>query len=637
MNEKKKQQLIQVLYNASEPMTSASLASAIQVSKRSIISYIQAINHDFHNCIHSSHNGYMLDRSNASKVMNSASSTIPQSNEERVVFILHQLLTKDNIDVFDLCDCMFISFATLQTVLKKVKRKIAVFDLQLVTSDNKVMIQGSEKNKRKLLSATLYNESNVNFLNLDTIQHTFSNIDIEFIRQTICDTLNQFHYFINDYSLINLVLHVTITIERIRHHSAIADQIPTEEIPLKDSQIALQIARKLEDAYQIRFSSLDIDELTILLEARTTSFDYANFTINDINKFIGEDCMKLVQALIHHMEVYYSIDLSEQEFFIRFALHIKNLLIRTQHNYPSKNPLAEEIRMNCPLIYDAAVAQASIIKEFTGLTISEDEIAYIAFHLGSTIETQKRFHDQVKIILYCPSYYNMDTQLVKQLTTAFSDSILITDILTEERKLEQAQHKADFLLTMVPVNMYLSIPVYRINFFLTEKNMKDIQQLIYKINNQKRSKIFKQHLAELIRPELFIKLKQASTKEEIIHQMVENLIRHGYANEDLEEEILARESLSSTSFHNIAIPHSMKQNAKKTGICVLICDEAIPWSNTKVHLVLMLCFNRNERLIFNEIFEPLTEILNHPQFLKQVFQVHDAQSFIELLGKLLDS
>ena len=59
------------------------------------------------------------------------------------------------------------------------------------------------------------------------------------------------------------------------------------------------------------------------------------------------------------------------------------------------------------LIYDISVSLAATIKEKTGISINDDEIAYIAFHLGSALEAQKSLTEKITVALYCPSYYDM--------------------------------------------------------------------------------------------------------------------------------------------------------------------------------------------------------------------------------------
>ena len=84
--------------------------------------------------------------------------------------------------------------------------------------------------------------------------------------------------------------------------------------------------------------------------------------------------------------------------------------MRVQNRSFCKNPLVSEIRQSCPLIYDVSVQLSGIIREKTGITLDEDEIAYITLHLGGALETQKELANRVPAVLYCPSYYNNGQQ-----------------------------------------------------------------------------------------------------------------------------------------------------------------------------------------------------------------------------------
>lgn len=77
-------------------------------------------------------------------------------------------------------------------------------------------MSGLEENKRRLLSPILYDESNANFANLGTIRMTLPEIGIGLIKNVLSEVFNQFHYFVSDYPLINLVLYITITIDRVQ-------------------------------------------------------------------------------------------------------------------------------------------------------------------------------------------------------------------------------------------------------------------------------------------------------------------------------------------------------------------------------------------------------------------------------------
>ena len=66
----------------------------------------------------------------------------------------------------------------MYAVLPRIRKQLEGFDLTLHMASDIMEIKGLEKNKRKLLSQLLYHESNENFVNLETIQSAFPDIDV---------------------------------------------------------------------------------------------------------------------------------------------------------------------------------------------------------------------------------------------------------------------------------------------------------------------------------------------------------------------------------------------------------------------------------------------------------------------------
>lgn len=48
-----------------------------------------------------------------------------------------------------------------------------------------------------------------------------------------------------------------------------------------------------------------------------------------------------------------------------------------------------------------------------------------------------------------------------------------------------------------------------------------------------------------------------------------------------------------------------------------------------------MCFNKNERYIFNEIYDPITMILSEPENVKKILHAKDYEDFIQLMVSLL--
>lgn len=629
--------LIRILSDYTDFVTAANLAANMDVSTRSIKSYIQEINSSYPEAIESSREGYRIKKQIAQKILDETGTHIPQSSQERIVYIINSLIKSGaSVNAYDLCDEMFISYSTIKNDLQAVKSKLGKFDLQLVNNHDNLSVTGLEKNKRRLLSSILYDESNVNFVNLETIQNIFPEIDIELIKNILLEVFDQFHYFVNDYSLINLVLHITIAIDRIRNCNINTENICSmPPISSHEYELARSIVHRLESDFNIEYNQSEVYELALLLISRATAIDYKSITVSNLEDFISKDCFELVNEMIFMVNSYYYIDLTEPEFLIRFALHIRNLLQRSKNNYFSRNPLTEEIKTSCPLIYDVSVCLSSIIKERTGISINDDEIAYIAFHLGSTLEAQKSLSEKVTAVLYCPSYYNTNVKLTNTINRHFSTELLIMSILTDERELEKTS-RIDLVLSTVPLNSVIQFPLIQISPFFTEKDVQTVRRQLADIKIEKRRKQFQEYLEYLIIPEFFEKRSDLTDYRDIIHHMVGKMTALGYVDEDFEEDIYAREHLSTTAFQDFAIPHAMKMRAHKTGINVLISESPIKWNEKRVHIVLMLCFNREERYIFNEIFEPLTIVLSSRENIKRLVQAGDYQEFIGMLVNFIE-
>ena len=223
------------------------------------------------------------------------------------------------------------------------------------------------------------------------------------------------------------------------------------------------------------------------------------------------------------------------------------------------------------LIYDDAVACSSIIKEWTGISINDDEISYIAFHLGSTLETQKALASKLSAVIYCPTYYIMGNRLLQTISSRLDTELLIANVITEESELDKIT-TPDMIICTVPFNRALVTPFVQVQPFLMESDVAAIRQKIDEIRAAKKRETFTAYLRQIILPDFFERGKGFGGREEAIHYLCEKLREKGYVGEHFESEVLEREKMSSTGFQNFAIPHSMRMKANKTGMYLYLCD-----------------------------------------------------------------
>lgn len=627
--------LIRCLCEEQEWITASSLSNKLNVSLRSIKNYVADICVLEPDLIESSRHGYKVDRKKAYKVFSDIDSGIPQTSIERVNYIIHKLIKGDRfthykINIYDLSEEICVSSATLKIDIQKAKRKCNTFDLTLNSIGDYISLDGLEKNKRKLLSSIMFDETKENFMNIKTIQNAFMDYDLEYIQEMISTTLKDHHYFINDYSLMNLVLHVTIAIDRM-NNNYIYPHSDENLIEVKNHEYELskEIAKNLEDHFHITYNENEINELSLLLISSTTNLDYSNTNILDLEKTVGKQCVDLTKKLIANLNAFYYVDLSDSEFLTRFTLHIKNLLIRADNNQFSRNPLTESIKSSCPMIYDCAVSMSNDLREYMGITINDDEIAYIAFHIGGALENQKNLNNKVSCIILYPQYYNMNIMMTEKLNNDFKDRILIKNVITSENDLQGIQ--ADLIISTIQITTYTSIPSLIISPFITHADRDAIYHKLGEVTTMKKNRIFKEHLNKIFQADFFEKNTVYESKDEVIQHICDKMQRYGYVDENFIHEINDREAMSSTSFHNIAIPHSMKMRSNKTGMYIILSEKGMRWDNNIVNIILLLSINRDERKIFHEIFDSLTTILIDESNVRKVVQANTYEEFINII------
>lgn len=634
---KKYAQLIQAL-SENELLTAVTISQILNVSIRTVKSYIKNINEEHPNLILSSRKGYSLNRDIAASFSkeDKQNFTLPQSAEERQNYIIIRILSSTvPINIFDLSEELFISYSTIQLDLAKIKRFLSKFDLSLILKKNILSINGKEKNKRKLISNILYEQSNIDFMNYSSIQSLFPDIDIAFLKSQTETLLKKYHYFVNDYSLINFILHLSISIDRIKYQSTntvLNEGTPT--IPATILEICKELVTGIEKKFHVHFSSLEIYELAILLMSRSTNVSYQSLNEIDVQLYIGEDVQQLVSIILQQLKDLYFIEFDKNsDFILRLSLHIKNLLIRARNNYLSKNPLVDSIKIQSPLIYDISVTVASAIQKQTHLYINDDEIAYIAFHLGSLIDTQRQLYNSITAILYCPDYYQTAHSLAAKISKKFAQRIFIKDIVNDEALLSEFP-TVDLIVTTVPINKSLSQLVLDISFFFNYRDQEKLSHILDKLDMQSKQQEFEELIREFLTPDLFEVSSDLSDSSSVIHHMVNTLTHKHYVNEDFEQKIIERENLSSTAFDHFAIPHSMTMEAQRTGMSVLINPNSINWNEKKVRMVIMLCFSPDERSLFQEIFEPLTNILTNPIHFEKIIKSQNYEEFVNNLVAL---
>lgn len=608
-------ELISILLDHGEWMTACSLASKLNVSARSVKNYIAEINVNAKGLIASSRKGYLIDTAKAKPLLDESNVKIPQTSRERVNYIITKILANDTLDdrktdLYQLAEEIFVSFETIKKDMVKVKRKLMEFDLYISSVHSCVTLEGRELDKRKILSNILYEEFNTHVMSFKIIEKVFPGYNLKLLQSIIIEQCKQYHYFINEYALLNLVLDIIIGIDRIKKERTFGkSRTEGKRFGIREQELARDIAAKIEENFHISYSSVEQEELTIILLSHLMKLDFVTLSNEKIKAIVGKDCLRIVDEVRSLLKNTYFIDADNQDFITKFTLHIKNLLVRLENGYTAKNPLLDHIKNTCPLIFECALEVADKIREITNYDLKEDEIAYIALHVGANLENQKSKRKSISCIILFPQYYDFSNIMMEKLRQRYRERMEIKTVITSVDQLHGAD-KVDLLISTIPVLETVEEEFVRVTPFLSDRDFEDIEDKVQKVSLRKKKARLKKHLIQISNPRFFYKNVDFSNKEEAIRFMAAIMEKEGYVESSYYSEVFHRENQASTAFEHIAVPHSMEMNAKKTGMFVLLNEKKpIEWDKHLISIVLMFAVNRDERAIFHDVYDKLVVLL----------------------------
>ena len=628
---RKQEELINYLYTHNEKVTANILSKALNLSIRTIKSYIAELNMNYPSLISSSNRGYVIDKVKANSLLQ-YKDDIPQDYESRCIYIIKKTLLEkqDYIDIFDLCEELFISYSTLKKDIYKMNTSFANFKITFSSENNKLHVGGSEQNKRKLISHVMSEEVSGNFLNLTLLQESFPDYDLDDACTLIKDICKQHHYYLNDFSCVNFILHVTIMVSRINHGNHIINNNELIQVTNKnDEKIAKELCLALEQVFNVSFNSSEILEIYILFK---NNANYINDENENVSLLVSDELIQITKNIIKNVDEHFFINLDSDNFITPFMLHLKNLKNRLIKNNLLKNPMLDSIKISCPTIYDISTFIAYQLTLSFHENVNEDEIAFIALHVGTEIERQKKEETKVSCLLLCPEYLNITSTLHKKIMMDFGDQLTIQKSISFENEI--LGNNFDLLITTVPVlesTNYFTVllPPFPMSY---EKNK--ILDAIIRIENTKKSQILTNNLNFYFNEKLFYSMNEDISKSAVINELAERMINLGYVEENFKEEIWKRETASSTAFMNIAIPHPMKMSAYKTSIGVVISHKGIDWGNQHfVNVVFMIAFNKIDNKHFHALYESLVLLFNEPIVISEIKKCKNFNDFKDIVIK----
>ncbi|RGF60435.1 PRD domain-containing protein [Coprobacillus sp. AF36-10BH] len=587
------EKIIKIILSNNNLIKSKDIAIYMNLSERTVRNSIRQLNESYENFISKKKDGYHInDISFAQKLVNSHAK-FDLTQKQREEYLLKILLKDNYLDYFDIAEKLYVSEHTIESDLSKLKKNIKEYHLELFKHKSNYTLIGQEEDKRKLFSNLIYdNSQGLTNDYLDTLNQDY---DINAITSIVKSILLKNNLRYNAFTLNNLVVHIVVYIERLSLNNTTKLEYDEVDTLSSEYQAAIELTHWIEENFFFKIADNEIRYLTLILKSKTakTQLDTLQKEMN--TNFI--DFISLTSEIIDRINEEYVLNIKDENFFSRLLLHICELNKRVELHRLAKNPFSLQMKLSYPFIYEIGVFISNILLKY-GLVLNDDEITYLAFHVGSYIE-ENRSSKLVNIALFIPKYLNIqqinENRLKEQL-----NSIAHIECIDDLKVINQY----DFIVSPVEIEE-ISIPYIKVSPFINSHDIENVKEHLKSFSKNTNSLISKYN--KFCSANLFIKEHYENTPEEMIRYICSLMEKEDVVDKQFVDNVLKREALSSTAYmNNIALPHSLTQQAKKATICIVINKKSMNWNGSQVNVVILIAGSQNDRFLFRELTDALT-------------------------------
>lgn len=550
-------QIIKILLNSKNPVSSLALSQEIGCSTKTIQNEIKLLNKELKNgkILSVRGVGYKIEGDFYKINLND----IYYNDIDRVYHILKIMLNRsykidNSIKIEELADEMYVSVSTVKNDLKEVKKILKNYDIEVLTKHKQGIYieQDEDKIIRFILRLC---QNNYNNLNINDFLSDKVKDNLFILKNEVLKELNNEKLILSDVEFENITNYIFIYLSRNNNKNFIKNYI---------------------NKYKNK----------------------RNKVINNSNN--RETIITIINEFCENLKLATSIDIRNDKIFKDFLYnHIDNLYKKIHLGIENNETYDMEIKIKYPYAFELAKIAKRTIENNLNIKISENEISNIAIHIGGALQ-RASYIDNKKVfntIIVCTSGIGTSMLIKSKLENIFKEKLKITKVIPAYLAPYINVLDIDFIISTVEVDIE-NIPVINISPFLNDKEIKIIEKYMETEN------IYEDiNIQNLFDKEIFFEKIDFKFKEEVIEFMSDKLLQMGYIDKEKKSSFLDREKIATTEIGNmVAIPHGVGGHIYSNKIAVGILKNPIKWEVGDVRLVIMLSIDSEKVLNYEELF-----------------------------------
>ncbi len=643
----REKKIIDCIIKSLKPLTIQSIATEIEVSRRTILRDIHTVYRWFET------HGYPLKKAQKSGLF----LDVPESRrlylldqlnhtlidyyytpKERQVFIATELLQANDLTkLFYFSDLLQVSEATISHDLDTVETWFDKYDLHLERKPGYGLeVVGSESNKRKALMKFIHDSLDgeqlkdviKNYVNvvpnnlkssIDIRKKLLNLIDLDTVKvieKAISQSEEDMGFKFQESSYTALAVHLVLALQRLIQGETITiDASVYENLMLYDEfHIAKKLTEHIGQLLDLTIPPSEIGYVTMHLRGAKYNSGLHNQGILKFNELIVSNYQlaSIINEMIRIAEKNTGYRLRDSDsLLVGLVEHLRPAINRLHMNLDIRNPLLSRIKEQYPDLFEISKTCAQVIEQRLNMVMPESEVGYITMHIGSAIERIKNMNQSSKetyrIIVTCMSGIGTSRMLAELIKSEFQN-IDIVEVFASTNISETwlLENHIDLIVSTVHFENRL-LPVITVNPLLLDNDIEKIKQKLSSLKilsagtphadttTDHKSKLLQLHattksVIEVLDEFTIIDDLSFDTFDALLHFVCKHMTEKDKDIGVLSKEIRAREAIGSIIFEteDILFLHTRTQTRNTIALSVFRLSKPVQYNTHTVSLVLVI-------------------------------------------------
>jgi len=178
--------------------------------------------------------------------------------------------------------------------------------------------------------------------------------------------------------------------------------------------------------------------------------------------------------------------------------HLVPTLTRLSMGMEIRNPILEDVKLHYQELYQLAKECGTAIEEELGVPVPDQELGYLAVHLGVALEDSRSYYSRrCRAVVCCPSGMVTAQLLALRVNREFPDIETADVVSTSNLDFDQfAQNNVEMIISTVPLACK-TIPCVQVSPFLTDAEKDAVWQVLKRCKSEPHPQAEHVSLADL--------------------------------------------------------------------------------------------------------------------------------------------